>query len=543
MVMKNNLYTDDRAAQIMLSLLKQYGIRKIVISPGTTNVPISLAAQNDPFFEAYSVVDERSAGYFATGLAFESGEPVVISCTGATASVNYLPALTEAYYRNLPIIALTSQNPNPDPDNFTPQHVDRTVLPNDTKHVSVHIPVIKDDADVRTAEVLINKALISVTEIDHGPVHINLLKTNLEFSTPELPKAQKIEYYSQTNVGKLDSLKNELIAKKIVIYVGSHLPFSKELNVAIKKFVETYDAAVFVDNQSNCHTGKEISLSQYIYLLGKNPNPDVVIDMGWNSGNYNNYPFIGREVWRLSVDGKIHDRFGSVKKLINSTEEFFFSRLTQESIKKYPKMNYYKSLLKELRSIKVPRLPLSTISTAESLVKNIPKNSSLHIGRGNISRSVNFFVVDKSIRVDCNSGVSGIDGAVSTMVGQSMIYRNKLTFGIIGDLTFFYDMNILGNRHINNSLRILLVNNGLGVEFRVNPKLELLGGDSINNFVAAKGHNGSAKAWAESMGFKYLSATTKKEMNEKMPVFCAPNINQFDAPVFFEVFTEADSEK
>lgn len=104
------MYTSDTAARVVLSLLKQYGIKKIVVSPGSTNAPISMTVQSDPWFEVYSVVDERSAAYFATGLAYESGEPVVISCTGATASRNYLPALTEAYYRNLPVIALTSQH-------------------------------------------------------------------------------------------------------------------------------------------------------------------------------------------------------------------------------------------------------------------------------------------------------------------------------------------------------------------------------------------------------------------------------------------------
>src|SRR5690606_25172776 len=127
------MYTDDKNAQVVLALFKKFGIRKIVISPGTTNVPIARSVQNDPFFEVHSVVDERSAAYFATGLAFASGEPVVISCTGATASRNYLSGLTEAYYRNLPIIALTSQHHTPDYGDLVPQITDRTVSQNDVK--------------------------------------------------------------------------------------------------------------------------------------------------------------------------------------------------------------------------------------------------------------------------------------------------------------------------------------------------------------------------------------------------------------------------
>ena len=106
---EGNIYGNDKHTAIVLALLKAYGIRKIVISPGFCNIHVSAGVSYDPFFEVYSVVDERSAAYFATGLSVRSGEPVVLSCTGATASRNYLPALTEAYYIGIPIIALTAQ--------------------------------------------------------------------------------------------------------------------------------------------------------------------------------------------------------------------------------------------------------------------------------------------------------------------------------------------------------------------------------------------------------------------------------------------------
>ena len=102
-IMKKKYYTNERNVQIVIALLKAYNIRKVIASPGTTNMTFIGSIQNDPFFEIYSSVDERSAAYIACGLAAESGEPVVISCTGATASRNYMPGLTEAYYRKLPI--------------------------------------------------------------------------------------------------------------------------------------------------------------------------------------------------------------------------------------------------------------------------------------------------------------------------------------------------------------------------------------------------------------------------------------------------------
>ena len=111
--MSHKGYTNEKNVQIVLALLKAHNIRKVVASPGATNITVVASMQQDPWFEMYSSVDERSAAYIACGLAEESGEPVVLSCTGATASRNYEPGMTEAYYRKLPILALTStQNTN-----------------------------------------------------------------------------------------------------------------------------------------------------------------------------------------------------------------------------------------------------------------------------------------------------------------------------------------------------------------------------------------------------------------------------------------------
>ena len=118
-------YTDERNVQIVISLLKAHGIKKVVASPGATNITFVGSIQHDPWFEIYSSVDERSAAYIACGLSEESGEPVVLSCTGATASRNYYSGLTEAYYRKLPIIALTSHQGNQRIGHLIAQNIDR----------------------------------------------------------------------------------------------------------------------------------------------------------------------------------------------------------------------------------------------------------------------------------------------------------------------------------------------------------------------------------------------------------------------------------
>ena len=142
-----NKYTVERHTQILIALLKEYGIRKIVISPGNTNVTFVVSVQNDPFFELYSCVDERSAAYMACGLASKCGEAVVLSCTGATASRNYFPGLTEAYYRKLPILAITSTQHEYKIGNNIAQVIDRSVAPNDTIRYSLSVDVTHSEEE------------------------------------------------------------------------------------------------------------------------------------------------------------------------------------------------------------------------------------------------------------------------------------------------------------------------------------------------------------------------------------------------------------
>lgn len=539
------MYTDDKNAQVILSLLKQYGIRKIVISPGTTNVPISRSVQLDPWFEVYSVVDERSAAYFATGLAYESVEPVVISCTGATASRNYLSGLTEAYYRNIPIIALTSQHHTSDFGNLVAQVTDRTVSQNDIKKLSVELPVVKDDEDYERCVLAANKALITATTNGNGPVHINLqVVGDYAFTTKDIPVARKIKYTDVNSIGnEALQLQHSLEGKKIGIFIGAHRKFSKEEQDAIETFSKVFKSPVFIDHTSGYNGKRAVLVSQIVGLRQSKNKPDIIIDMGSITGDYMADWFQGIETWRLSEDGKIHDRFHHQTLLFDGPEEKFFTVMSDASPK--VEIDYYQQIKDEVGQPVTPvdKLYLSNTYVSSVLSENIPKSSNLHLGILNSLRNMNFFELDESIYASSNVGGFGIDGALSTAIGQSMVYKDKLTYCLVGDLAAFYDMNALGIRHISNNLRILLVNNNGGVEFRLNSKLETQWADETDEFISAGGHNGSMKAWAESRGFYYMSASTKEEFDALSKRFCSPKKDEFGAPALLEVFTEIQAEQ
>ena len=539
------MYTDDKNAQVILALLKSYGIKKVVVSPGTTNVPISRSVQLDPWFEVYSVVDERSAAYFAGGLSYASGEPVVISCTGATASRNYLPGLTEAFYRKLPIIALTSQIHNSDFGNLTPQVTDRTTSQNDVKRESVLLPVIKDDEDYERCVISANKALIAATTRGGGPVHINLhVVGDYSFTTNKLPDVRKIEHYGNDQLlSSIDGLSEILSNKKVGIFLGAHRRFNKQSQDELERFAIKYKAPVFIDHTSG-YTGKNsVLISQFFDLKRSKNRPELLIDLGSVSGEYSAGWLNGVETWRLSEDGEIHDRFHCQTKLFDGSEGTFFSAFS--TIRPGIQEDYVKQILTEVGSIVVPRddMPLSNTYISYSLSRLLPRGSNLHLGILNSLRNMNFFKLHDTISPSSNVGGFGIDGALSTLIGQSMADKNKLTFGLLGDLAAFYDMNALGIRHIRNNLRILLVNNDGGVEFRLNERLETQWSNETDEFISASGHNGSIKGWAESMNFHYVSADNKKDFDHKIKEFSSPRLDKFSKPVLFEVFTTIPDEQ
>jgi len=243
---------------------------------------------------------------------------------------------------------------------------------------------------------------------------------------------------------------------------------------------------------------------------------------------------------RVSEDGEFHQRYGNLRKLFDCSEYMFFT-LFAGNKEAENKSKYYNDVVKSIGSLIIPDLPLSNTLISSQMASKLPENCSFHIGASESLSCMNFFEFKESIDSSCNVGALGIDGAVSSLVGQSMVDKNKLYFGQMGDLTFFYDMNVLGNRHIGNNLRLLLVNNGRGVRFRVS--LSLPQSDALDEFTAAAGHYGSAEGWAKSMNFEYFSANNKDEFLTLIDDFCSPDINKFSKPVLFEVFTTVKDEQ
>lgn len=534
-------YTREKNVQILVSLLKAHGIRQVVASPGTTNTAFICSIQNDDYFTIYSSVDERSSAYIACGLAAELGEPVVISCTGATASRNYAPGLTEAYYRKLPVLAITSSQSFSKVGHHVAQVIDRSVIPNDVAKHAVSLPIVKDDDDWWDCEVKVNKALLELKRHGGGPVHINLPTTYTKpFDVEKLPTCRVIErVFPSDTFPKLRG--------KIAILVGSHKQWSKEETAALEAFCERKDAVVFCDHTSG-YKGKHrllysLAAAQELFDHAEY-RPDTLIHLGEVSGDYELMQVVGGEVWRVSEDGEIRDTFRRLRYVFEMPEAHFFRHYHADEPQS---LGYFQACANQLNSVRaqIPELPFSNIWAASQLAHRLPENSTIHFGILNSLRSWNFFELPETVKSASNVGGFGIDGGLSSLLGASLARPDRLYYCVIGDLAFFYDMNCLGNRHVGNNLRILLINNGKGTEFRMYNHHAAYFGESADEFVAAAGHFGNksptlVKHYAEDLGFEYLSASSKETFNEVFERFLEPTVT--DKPMLFELFVNAQDD-
>lgn len=527
-------YSNEKNVLLMISLLKAHGIRKIIASPGTTNVTFVGSLMHDPFFELYSSVDERSAAYMACGMAEECGEPVVISCTGATASRNYFPGLTEAYYRKLPVLAITSTREECKIGHLIDQQIDRTQQPKDTVVCSEHLQVIKDEEDWWDCTIKANRAILALSANGGGPAHVNLpTMYSPDFNVESLPVVRKIErIYSYNSFPEINS-------RDVAIFIGTHKRMTAEEQSAIDSFCERYNAVVYCDICCGYHGKYGFSM----FGASSNTKMDLLIHLGEVSCVA--YSCKPNEVWRISEDGELRDTFRKLTKVFALPDLQFFSYyIKNEYAKNTSKYNEilldskkkYSSLLD---------VPFSNGWIAMYLHDKLPQASVVHLGIVSTFFVWNKFKLHESINVVCNQGGFGIDGNMSTLIGASLVDPNKIYYCFLGDLAFFYDMNVLGNRHVGRNVRILLVNNGRGAIFRKPANFASMFKEEADEYMAAAGHFAKqsqelVKNYAENLGFEYYSAKNKNEFIQNCKQFVNPQLTE--KPLLFEVFVSIDDE-
>lgn len=542
-----NGYSKNKSVQLLVALLIENGIKKVIISPGTTNLEFTAALQYNGGFELFSAIDERSAAYMACGMASISGEVIAITCTEATASRDYFPGITEAYYRKLPILTITGVHKYSYVGNLMPQVIDRSISPKDTFTYKVQLPIIKDQEDYYHTIFEINKALLELKRNGGGPVHIDLpcCDNNYDFSETELPRVKTVKRYYCGDT--LPSIR----AEKVAIFIGNHKNFDEKTTLLIEKFCGQYNAVVFCDHTSGyygkyaIHAGV-LSFQSCEYDIFK--QIDLLIHLGETTGDEPTQKrLIGAQtIWRVCSDGELRNTFGKLDCVFQMDEKTFFSNY---DIQVEKVCSYYLTCKMAVDEMKINEniLPFSNAYVAAKFTNAIPDGSSVYLGVSNTIRSWTLFSFKNKVKTYSNVGCRGIDGILSSAVGVSLVNSQELTFCVIGDLMFFYDMNAIGNRDITNNLRVIVINNNGGGVFKLDgaPGYRFFGETDTDKYIAAANHfnpcsKSVIKNYVESLGFKYISANTKEELNIVINDFCS---KESESPILLEVFTNSEDDR
>lgn len=538
------MYSNIKSVQLLVAYLKENNVANIVISAGTSHDAIARSLEEDNFFTTFSVVDERSAAFFACGLAQELESPVAICCTAGTAAINYLSAMEEAYYRQLPIVILTADKNPYYLGQKEDQMVNQLSVYDSVTKFNCTLPMIYDDKDYWYCSRLLNEAFLEINHNGTGPVHINvpieegMFAIGEDFTTEKLPAVSQIKRYDLMDEQiNWKQIFDSLTEKKILFLCGQSYHRSKREIELLEIIFEKYNCVFAVDKLSNLHCKGSLEITKAYRRLGKENWkvwPDIIITLGGNTTL--DYRFILKnksqttEHWLISLNGKLQDPFRKLTKIFEGSEKQFLERMAYYG-NSYSKEYYgiWKGFADEWVD---PNYEFSNIYAIRELMRKIPGGSNLNIANSTPVRMAQYFDLDNTIKVFCNRGIHGIDGCVSTFIGQAAVSKDTLNYLIVGDLSFFYDMNGLWNRYQGINIRIMLSNNGGAALFHFNQGTDKY--PTLNENVAAE-HHTTAKGWAESQGYKYLSARTKKEFDAALADFIT---TESDAPIMFEVFTD-----
>ena len=480
------LHSRLELAQQVVQAAIEHGVKHVVISPGSRNAPLIIEWNAYSEIEKYSIVDERSAAFFALGKALQTGEAVALVCTSGSALLNYYPALAEAYYSDIPLLVLSADRPKRLIDIGDGQTIrQENVFQN---HVWFNANLIEDDTLENIA--LLQEAF-RIFKQKKAPIHINI-----PFSEPLYETTEHL--ISAVSIWQAPNASNRLLEEeplevdalqkfadiwnqsdRKMVLVGVSRP-DEMLQIQLSHLAQDPSVVILTESTSNVSHERFINhIDRLIFPLTDSDfeslKPDIVLSIGGQviskkiksllrKNKPKHHWHVDRN-WALDTYHGMTQHFGISPQLFFS--QFFF--LT------HPKASSYQSTLLEMDGQRTTRhdvflkqAEFSDLKVYESIQKHLPEGRNVVFSNSASIRYAQFFDWSKAPFMACNRGTSGIDGSTSTAIGfaHSAVQPTLL---VSGELSFFYDSNALWNAYIPNDFRIVVVNNGGGGIFRFIP--------------------------------------------------------------------------
>ena len=548
-------YPKQELAQLILQQCVVNNIESVVISPGSRNAPLIIGFVNHPKINALSVVDERSAAFFALGMAQQSQKPVALICSSGSALLNYYPAIAEAYYSNIPLVIISADRPKHLIDIGDGQTIrQENVFAN---HIlfSANLKELNANSligDFKFNETSICKALKIVND-KSGPVHINA-----PFDEPlyEVVDHVTIKLTEEENPVK-DSLLDEvpLVVEELQVFADKWNNSSKKMVILgtcfpdemiqtqLNHIVKDPSVLVLTETTSNVYHDRFVnSIDQLIFPMGneqlKELQPDILLTFGGMVVSKKIKQFLRKfkpaEHWHID---KFHapDTYHCLSHHFKVSPQLFFSQFFFLTKKK--EGNYQKKWIniKKERQVKhkqfLKNVEFSDLQAFDIIYRMLPSQVHVQLSNSSVVRYSQLFNIPRTTEVFCNRGTSGIDGSTSTAIGAAYV-QDKQTVFITGDISFLYDSNALWNKYLKNDFRIILINNSGGGIFRFIP------GPKSTNVLEyfETPHQLDASHLCKMFGIDYQFISDDKGLEESLNSFFKTS----EKPRLLEVFTDAN---
>jgi len=554
---------EDPVISELVALLQAHGVRDVVLCPGSRNAPLVHALSHQlAGATCHSIIDERSAGFYALGLALATHRAVVVCCTSGTAVANLHPAVAEAYYQGVPLIVLSADRPERWIGQWAGQTLPQPELFGSLVRKAVHLPEPHTEEERWYCNRLINEALLAALAPLPGPVQINvpisdpgvsLLPPTLAEHTPGSSDRRPIgmqpgRCIQQLYPCRIDAQAVEPLLQRLVTFERKMILVGQESWSAATSTGETFPQSL--REQFLCIgeslSNSPVSICSLDALLAslseadrRALQPDLLITLGGHivSNKMKQYlrTYPPRETWHLSPDPTVVDLFCSLTEQIIAPIGPFLDTLAHglAGLASSPYAGHWRERIDRLPS---PTPRYSSLAVVGSLLSHLPEEPCvLHLANSSSVRYAELFRKPRRLLTLCNRGTSGIEGSLSTALGFARQRAEERHFIVIGDLSFFYDLNALGLPEVGSNVRVLLLNNQRGSIFQSLPTLEM---DRLSQRYITAEHQLQAQGWAESCGWEYLSVHEASELEETITYFVGPA----ERPRLLEAFVSSEDE-
>lgn len=536
------MFCNKENVNILTALLVAHGVRNAVVCPGSRNAPIVHNLNECSEIACHPVTDERSAGFYALGMAQFLQQPVVVCVTSGSALLNLAPAIAEAYYQHQSIIAVSADRPAAWIDQLDGQTLSQPDALGRFVRKAVTLPEPENDEERWYCNRLVNEALMAARQRGSGPVHINvpISEPLYDFSVLALPSERKIEWLSaySPQVVAFSKLKKHLEhASKPMIVIGQ-----VSENVISPFWITLNRQNAVILQESLSGFGNESHIEEVLMMIGDDTRylPDLILYIGGNIVSKRLKQFLRQarniESWAISEDGVVHDTFMQLQYVIECGVESLPDRLWEGAVngahQAYCAL-WQTLMMRAEDCIDTFIPPYSQMAVVRMFEQKM--NDQLH------GMAFVHYANSSSVRVGniysrryhyVNRGVNGIEGSLSTAAGFSLVCRERI-YLVIGDLSFFYDQNALWNERLRGNLRILLLNNGGGGIFNC---FEGLKQSAAREQLVMGCHHTSAESLCQTYGLTYLCAHNEEELyRSAMSDFLSL---ESESPVLLEVFTD-----